>query len=125
MRFDSIEDAVRAYWRHEAYLTDLVMTLLTDFDTKIVSLREKDCSLFDMRNQEHLYFVKPSSKLGKKKDRMLKAEIETFWSEDTAQLLREAADVAIDANCLNELGIDLERSVFSLRVEHLAYLPAE
>lgn len=125
MRFNSIEDAIRSYWRHEVCLTNLVMTLLTDFDTKILVLRERDCSLFDMRNQEHLYFVRPSSRLGKKKDRLIKAEIETFSSEDTDQLLRQAATVAIDGNCMHELGIDVERSVFSLQVEHLAYLPAE
>lgn len=125
MRFNSIGDAVRAYWRHEVYLTDLVMTLLTDFDTKIICLRADNCSLFDMADQEYLDVLRPASSLGSDEERRIKNSLETWVTSSTQPLLRQAAADVIDSASMEGVGIDLERSVFSLRVEHLAILPAE
>ena len=125
MRHKTIESLVRSYWRDEIYLTDLVLTLISQFNTKIVSLRRHDCSLFDMNMQEHLTVLRPNSRLGPHHDRRAKLTLETWGSDKTKGLLQAVAIDVIDAASMHELGIDVERSVFSLQVDHLAYLPAE
>lgn len=117
MKYKTVESAVKAYWKRKLGLSDLALYLLANFNVKIDTIDDRICSYIDLLEHEYMVVVRESRALNGRELRV-EAGLKYWETERSQTLLREAIESIIDNGIMHER-IDLERSVFSISVDHL------